>query len=127
MSRLGGFIIAPGFDIKSLKIDDMNVSYMDRPAKDDRQPTLVFVHGFTNQKIGLIPLLRQLPSTWRIVAFDLPGHGESGFTEDFTYSAQMNRFVDIMHKVSDWKIIIVILYKLYNNAWSPKYMLYNAL
>ena len=96
----------------------MNISYMDRPAKDDRQPTLVFVHAFTNQKISWIPLLRQLPSTWRIVAFDLPGHGESGFSEDFTYSA--DKFVDLMHKVCDWKIVIVILYKLHNITWYSK-------
>ena len=98
----------------------MNISYMDRPAKDDQQPTLVFVHGFTNQKVVWIPLLRQLPSSWRIIAFDLPGHGESGFSEDFTYFP--NTLVDLMHKVSDWKNIIVILYKLCNIAWSFMYM-----
>lgn len=120
LNRLGGFIIAPDFDIKSLKINGMNISYMDRPAKDDQQPTLVFVHGFTNQKVVWIPLLRQLPSSWRIIAFDLPGHGESGFSEDFTYFP--NTLVDLMHKVSDWKNIIVILYKLCNIAWSFMYM-----
>ena len=115
MNRFGGFIAAPGFDIKSLKINGINISYMDRPAKDDRQPTLVFVHGFTNQKISWIPLLRQLPSTWRIVAFDLPGHGESGFSEDCTYV--LDTLADLMHEVSYWKIIIV---KLHNITWYSK-------
>ena len=79
-------------------IDGMNISYMDRPAKDDNQPTLVFIHGITSQKLGWIPLLRQLPSTWRIVALDLPGHGESDFSEDLTYCIDL--FVEILHKVS---------------------------
>ena len=80
-------------------IDGMNICYMDRPAKDDNQPTLVFIHGITSQKGGWIPLLRQLPSSWRIVALDLPGHGESDFSKDLTYN--QHTFVDIMHKVSD--------------------------
>ena len=117
MNRFGGFIAAPGFDIKSLKINGINISCMDRPTKNDGQPTLVFVHGFTNQKISWILLLRQLQSIWRIVAFDLPGHGESGFFEDFTYF--VDTLADLMHEVSDCKIIIVILYKLHNITWSP--------
>ena len=77
----------------------MNISYMERPAKDDNQPTLVFVHGITAQKLGWIPLLRQLPSSWRIIALDLPGHGESDFSEDLIYN--QHTLVDIMHEVSD--------------------------
>ena len=99
VNRYGGYIAAPGFDIQSVKIDGMNISYMDRPAKDDNQPTLVFIHGITGQKLGWIPLLRQLPSSWRIVALDLPGHGESDFSEDLTYCVDF--FVEILHKVSE--------------------------
>ena len=99
LNRFGSLIALPGSHIQSLMIDDMNISYMDRPAKDDNQPTLVFIHGITSQKVGWIPLLRQLPSSWRLVALDLPGHGESDFSEDLTYN--QHTFVDIMHKVSD--------------------------
>ena len=99
MNRLGVFIALPGSHIKSLMIDGMNISYMDRSGKDDNQPTLVFIHGITGQKLAWIPLLRQLPSSWRIIAFDLPGHGESDFSEDLTYHHYT--FAAIMHKVSD--------------------------
>lgn len=77
----------PGFLNRSVKIDGINVHYVDRAPATPDQPTVVFVHGFTSQKLGWIPLIRFLPNSWRIVALDLPGHGESGISEDWNCSA----------------------------------------
>ena len=40
-------------------------------------PTLVLLHGFAAQKEIWLPMIRNLPGEYRIVAIDLPGHGQS--------------------------------------------------
>lgn len=77
----------PGFSNQPVQVDGVNIYYLDRPATSPDQPTLVFVHGFTSQKLCWVPLIRYIPTSWRIVAVDLPGHGESGIGENWNCSA----------------------------------------
>jgi abhydrolase domain-containing protein 6 len=95
--RYGGYITLPNFVTKSVEVDGITINYIERPSVGDNQPTLVFIHGFSSQKIQWIPIIRYLPSSWKIVAIDLPGHGKSGFDNDLTYNA--DNLVDILHKV----------------------------
>lgn len=57
-------------------LDGLQISYMDRPGSD---PTIVCLHGNSLNKDAFADLINQdAVSANRIVAFDLPGHGESG-------------------------------------------------
>ena len=84
-----------------MQIDNVSMSYIERPATKDGEPTLVFIHGFTSQKLGWSPVFWYLPKSWRIIAVDLPGHGHSGFSDNFNYS--INGIVSMLHKVQYMK------------------------
>lgn len=96
-TRYGGYITLPGFSNGNVKVDNVDISYMERPASSEDEPTVVFVHGFTSQKLCWMPVIKFLPSSWRIVAIDLPGHGQSGLSESWNCSA--DGVVSLLHKV----------------------------
>ena len=113
VSRFGGYIAIPGFTSKSVKIRGINISYLDTNPNAKSQPVVAFIHGFTSQKLGFVPIIRALPKSWRVIAFDLPGHGESGFREDVKYCA--DEIGDTIHEVwcdcklsSDWNCVKLI-------------------
>ena len=61
-------------------LDGIQISYMDRPGRD---PTIVCMHANSLNKDAFTDLINQdAVSANRIVAFDLPGHGESGRSVD---------------------------------------------
>ena len=75
----------------------MKLSYIERPGKSSSAPVVVFVHGFTSNKLSWFVFFKLLPKTWRLIALDLPGHGLSEFNENVDYSAPgMDK---ILHKV----------------------------
>ena len=82
-----------------MEVDGIQISYLDRPGSLNTPdtPTVVFVHGFTSQKLGWVPLIRFLPASWRIIAIDLPGHGESGVADDWDCSVK--KIGSLLHKV----------------------------
>lgn len=82
-----------------MEVDGIQISYLDRPGSPNTPdtPTVVFVHGFTSQKLGWVPLIRFLPTSWRIIAIDLPGHGESGVADDWDCSVK--NIGSLLHKV----------------------------
>src|SRR5436309_13186296 len=53
-------------------------------------PTLVLIHGWTEALRYWVYVIRELEEDFRIVAYDLRGHGRSGRTPDEDYS--MARF-----------------------------------
>jgi len=61
---------------QSVIIDGHNVSYLDSDHSHGR-PTLVFVHGSGMSARYWSDQLRALEGTARVLAIDLPGHGES--------------------------------------------------
>ena len=78
----------PGATTSSVTVKGLDISYLDKKPESlsSDSPTVVFVHGFTSNKLSWIPIIKILPKSWRVVALDLPGHGDSGFRDDFSYS-----------------------------------------
>lgn len=80
---------------KSVTVKGLRIKYLVRnprttctdPSSTDSSPTIVLIHGISGDKYGWYSLIRCLPQSWRIIAPDLPGHGESGFEEKHDYSA----------------------------------------
>lgn len=58
------------------------IAYLERAATG---PTVVLVHGFAGNKDHWTRLVPLLPDSLRVVAFDLPAHGESAFDDAVTY------------------------------------------
>jgi pimeloyl-ACP methyl ester carboxylesterase len=90
-------LVVGRFVKKFITVDDMNISYIERESTGDNQPTVVFVHGLTAFKYVWIPIIRMLPYTWRIIAIDLPGHGESGFNDESVYHSK--EMAKTLHKI----------------------------
>lgn len=82
--RYGAFLLI-GAPTLSTKVRGMDISYWIRNPMV-ASPTLLLVHGFSGAKIALLPLVKALPKSWRVVALDLPGHGESGFNAEQSYT-----------------------------------------
>lgn len=62
-------------------------------AGDPQKPLLVLVHGFVGSKENWLPVMRELGKSYRLVAPDLPGWGDSERQADADYGpvAQMER------------------------------------
>ena len=86
--RFGGYILA-GLQRKSLTVKGLHFSYYDRPpttATHRNTTTLLFLHGLGSNKESWIRVTQYLPSSWRLLVLDMPGHGESSFDPSHNYS-----------------------------------------
>lgn len=97
--RFGGYILA-GLQRKFLKVKNFSFSYYERPSTspEDNPTTLLFLHGFTSNKESWVRVTQNLPTSWRIVVLDMPGHGESSFDPKLDYSPY--GMVEKVHMVS---------------------------
>ena len=88
--RYGGYLIA-GLRRRFIHLNDVSYCYYDRPSTPSntkREETILFIHGYTNSKDTWIMVAKHLPKEWRILALDLPGHGESGFKPKSDHSPE---------------------------------------
>jgi abhydrolase domain-containing protein 6 len=59
---------------KTVDVDGEKVSYLEREGKGE---AVVLVHGFTADKNNWLRFVRYLPETYRVLAIDMPGHGDN--------------------------------------------------
>ena len=64
-------------------IDGQTIAYLERPGSAD---TIVLIHGFGANKDNWVRFVRHIPAQFRVLAFDMPGHGDSSKLEDKTYN-----------------------------------------
>ncbi len=74
-----------GFKSKSIMSGDHKIAYLEREAKGD---TIVLLHGFAASKDNWLFFVRRLPKEYRVIAFDMPAHGDSTALDDKHYNAQ---------------------------------------
>ncbi len=83
-----------GLRRKFVQAGGITFSYLERAVTRSPQTvaappvTLLFLHGFSANKIMWMPIASYFPPEWRIVMVDLPGHGESGFLPGGNYAAK---------------------------------------
>ena len=58
------------------------IAYLERSGDAE---SIVLLHGFAANKDTWLRFVRGLPRHYRIISFDLPGHGDSGFSADYDY------------------------------------------
>lgn len=78
---------------KYLNVNGLNIRYKDEGRRTGR--TLVLLHGFTSSLETWDGLVEALGKDYRIIRFDLPGHGLTGPDPNSRYSHE--DFVRIVH------------------------------
>lgn len=73
-----------GLVLKTIMVNEKSISILER-AGEPSAPAVVLVHGFGANKENWIRFARYLPDAWRVVAVDLPGHGDSVKDFDLRY------------------------------------------
>ncbi len=69
---------AEAMDVKKVRIGNAEIAYYD----EGKGLPVVLVHGFAGGKSYWDEVIPGLAGNYRVVAFDLPGHGESGMAKD---------------------------------------------
>ncbi len=72
-----------GLALSSVNVNGHTISYLERPGKGE---TIVLIHGFTANKDNWIRFVRYIPKEYRVIAFDMPGHGDSDKSVEQTYT-----------------------------------------
>ena len=73
------------------------------------KPLVVLVHGFTGSKENWLPLMRELARSYRVIAPDLPGWGESERQPGGDYGpvAQSERLADFLRALPEKPALLV--------------------
>ncbi len=73
------------------------------------KPLLVLVHGFTGSKENWLPLMRELSKSYRVIAPDLPGWGDSERQPGGDYGpvAQSERLAQFLRALPEKPVLLV--------------------
>jgi len=66
-----------------VQIQGQTMAYLERAGKGE---TIVLIHGFTGNKDHWTRFVRYLPEDYRVLAFDMPGHGDNDQSVEKTYT-----------------------------------------
>ncbi|HPJ17464.1 MAG TPA: alpha/beta hydrolase [Candidatus Woesebacteria bacterium] len=120
------------FKTKKVKIDDIEINY----AEAGKGKCVVLVHGWTNNWIGMIPLGLELYKNYRVIIPDLPGYGDSGRLENYSFEIQADYLKKFLEKIKVKKPVIAahsmgayIISKLYSKypVFADKLVLIGAM
>lgn len=85
-----------------VKIGDLNIAYLER--NQDSKTTILFIHGNSfSSGYFLHQLECNLLKDYRLIAIDLPGHGDSARAHDLStytmpgYAEVLNNFVNVLN------------------------------
>jgi len=86
-----------GLKLKTTAIKDHNIFYL----KGGEGETVMLVHGFTADKYTWIKFASIIVDHYQVIAVDLPGHGESTYSQNNNYSihSQVQYLKEIVDKL----------------------------
>jgi len=67
----------------TVQVGNQTIAYLERPGTGE---TVVLLHGFGADKDNWPRFVRHLPKEYRVIALDLPGHGDSSRLYSETYT-----------------------------------------
>ncbi|RNI26199.1 alpha/beta fold hydrolase [Rufibacter latericius] len=70
-------------------------------------PALVFLHGFCESKDVWTDFIKPLVHQFRVIALDLPGHGESPATQDFSMESQARQVQETLKELQVEKCLLI--------------------
>ena len=72
-----------GMDEAFVTVQGQRTAYLERQGTGE---TIVLLHGFGANKDNWLRFTRSLPKEYRVIAFDLPGHGDTSKVNDKAYT-----------------------------------------
>ncbi|XP_066287845.1 monoacylglycerol lipase ABHD6-like isoform X2 [Branchiostoma lanceolatum] len=90
-----------GCTTKYVKVGEQQFAYMERGRPSKNQPSLLFLHGFSDRKETFCEMIMHMPKHLHVIAVDLPGHGDTGIKAkaDLTveaYAAKLHQFIGVV-------------------------------
>lgn len=73
-----------GLQLQHISVADHDWTYLDSAPGDTSKPLLLMLHGFAVDKDNWLRFARSFDD-YRVIAPDLPGHGETSYNPEFTY------------------------------------------
>ncbi|NGX49679.1 MAG: Lipase 1 [Candidatus Anoxychlamydiales bacterium] len=82
-------------EVKNITLDNNNFEYVEGKTGEP----MVFVHGFQSTKSYWVPYFKKFHNKYKMIAMDLPGHGNSSRPNNQKYSLQalsasLERFIE---------------------------------
>ena len=74
-----------GMKAGSVSTGSQTIAYLERPGTGE---TIVLLHGFGADKYNWPRFVRHIPKEYRVIALDLPGHGDSSRLPDQAYTIE---------------------------------------
>jgi abhydrolase domain-containing protein 6 len=74
-----------GMDYKKVTVDGETYAYLEREGEGE---TIVLLHGFSAEKYNWIRFVRHVPEKYRILAIDMPGHGDCRLDMERDYTVE---------------------------------------
>lgn len=85
-----------GLTVRQIEVNGMSIALLESTPAEEKG-TLVLVHGFAANKENWIRFAAHLSDVYRVVAIDLPGHGES--SKDVALSYDIDDQVRYLHDI----------------------------
>lgn len=87
---------------KRMQIDGHDIMFLERQASVADAETIVLLHGFTLNKNNWPQFVHFLPAEFRVIAPDLPAHGESSYLPRAEYSlpTQADRMMALLETLN---------------------------
>ena len=87
-------------ELQHITVADHDWTYLDSAPGDSSKPTLLMLHGFAVDKDNWLRFARNFDQ-YRVIAPDLPGHGETSYNPEFTYdfaqqAVWLNEFIETL-------------------------------
>src|SRR5229473_3526177 len=84
---------------KTTRINDLDIFYRDAGPQD--APAILLLHGFPTSSNMFRNLIPRLAGSFRVIAPDYPGFGQSSMPDHNTYSYSFENFAGIVDQLAE--------------------------
>jgi pimeloyl-ACP methyl ester carboxylesterase len=89
----------PSIHYKTTRINDLDIFYRDAGPQD--APAILLLHGFPTSSNMFRNLIPQLANSFRVIAPDYPGFGQSSMPDHKAYAYTFENYADIVDKLAE--------------------------
>src|SRR5690606_25345187 len=86
-----------GLSARTIEVNGRSIALLESNAADASMPTLILLHGFGANKDNWVRFASHLTDSYRVIALDLPGHGDS--VKDASLAYDMDDQVGYVHEI----------------------------
>jgi pimeloyl-ACP methyl ester carboxylesterase len=89
----------PSIHYKTTRINDLDIFYRDAGPQD--APAILLLHGFPTSSNMFRNLIPRLANSFRVIAPDYPGFGQSSMPDHKAYAYTFENYADIVDKLAE--------------------------